>query len=252
MVKFLNMVTMTGADLSVRPYELSSISAKFPFVEWGILVSRRKNSVPRYPSLQWLISLREYYRDVHLSCHVCGEWARDLVSGGSMFLDNMADYLSIFGRIQLNISNLIHTLNPDDLLSILRPYHKRFILQVREIPEHFRSVNWNDISFLFDRSGGRGQLPNEWPAPWGVCGYAGGLNPDNIIEQLGKIDLVRGKRSCCIDAESGVRSSDDQSFDLVKVQMFLERVEPYVIGRDTTDGTQYANDPATANHASGN
>ena len=38
------------------------------------------------------------------------------------------------------------------------------------------------VDWLFDKSGGRGAPPRSWPEAreGAFCGYAGGLNPDNI------------------------------------------------------------------------
>jgi hypothetical protein len=55
--------------------------------------------------------------------------------------------------------------------------------------------SWSAGTALFDTSGGAGVLPQEWPVPakdfW--CGYAGGLGPFNVIEQVRKIETVCAK-----------------------------------------------------------
>lgn len=38
----IKLITMTGADDSIRPQDLLPISEKFPRVEWGILLSNSK------------------------------------------------------------------------------------------------------------------------------------------------------------------------------------------------------------------
>lgn len=52
----LRRVTLTGADDTVSPHELAALSARYPFVEWGILVSRcpPEHGRHRFPSLPWL------------------------------------------------------------------------------------------------------------------------------------------------------------------------------------------------------
>ena len=85
------------------------------------------------------------------------------------------------------------------------------------------------------RCGRDGVLPDKWPEPNGdYCGYAGGLSPDNLAEQLEKIDKAitnkdGGFYAIWIDAETHLRSPDNQRFDLDKVVKFLETSEPWVI-----------------------
>jgi hypothetical protein len=97
---------------------------------------------------------------------------------------------------------------------------------------------------------GAGILPREWPKPiyldvhpgddgCGVQqhryhGYAGGLGPDNLAEQIplilaaaaGNEHTAEGR--IWIDMETRVRSSDDRTFDLAKVRRCLEIAAPYV------------------------
>ena len=55
----LTKVTITGADDSVRVEDLLEINERFPFVEFGILVSKRTGgqAVPRFPSAEWMKGL---------------------------------------------------------------------------------------------------------------------------------------------------------------------------------------------------
>ena len=82
---------------------------------------------------------------------------------------------------------------------------------------------------LFDLSGGAGQLPQAWPrADVAYSGYAGGLSPENVIEQLKKIEEAAWGHRIWVDVETHVRSADDQTFDLDKVRAFLEAVKLWV------------------------
>jgi hypothetical protein len=67
-------------------------------------------------------------------------------------------------------------------------------------------------------------LAKEWPKPLEdvLCGYAGGLGPDNIEAQLELISKAVGNREIWVDMETHVRSNDDQRFDLDKVEKVLE------------------------------
>jgi hypothetical protein len=103
---------------------------------------------------------------------------------------------------------------------------------------------------LFDVSGGAGILPDGWPQPihidiepgefgegieyWRYSGYAGGLGPGNLAEQIPKIIEASGgteftnEGRIWLDMESRVRSDDDRQFDLQKVRRCLEIAGPYV------------------------
>jgi phosphoribosylanthranilate isomerase len=71
-------------------------------------------------------------------------------------------------------------------------------------------------------------LPDKWPRPVpGIyCGYAGGLGPDNVVEQVKKISEVAGDVPFWIDAETKLFTND--RFDLDKVRRFLAAVGPYI------------------------
>jgi phosphoribosylanthranilate isomerase len=79
--------------------------------------------------------------------------------------------------------------------------------------------------FLFDSSGGRGELPDSWPTiDLPNMGAAGGLNPENIRANL---DLMRERGyirdGFWIDVESGVRTDDRWDWD--KARAFIENTE---------------------------
>jgi hypothetical protein len=57
----------------------------------------------------------------------------------------------------------------------------------------------------------------------------GGLSPDNLEEQLLKLDEVVGSDTIWIDAETHLRSNGDEIFDLEKVKQFLEVAKSRVI-----------------------
>ena len=82
--KIINIVTITGADDSIDPIELCKIADEFPFVEWGILLSKSSVGNPRFPSYNWLGELLKLqsYNDVKkmsLSGHICGRLVRLLL-----------------------------------------------------------------------------------------------------------------------------------------------------------------------------
>jgi hypothetical protein len=84
MKKFLSRVTVTGADDSVTPYQLIELAQEFPFVEFGILISRGSmGERPRFPSSKWLSELADarFRYQPGVTFHICGEWAREILMG---------------------------------------------------------------------------------------------------------------------------------------------------------------------------
>jgi hypothetical protein len=229
----IKYVTLTGADDNTRQEELLNLSEQYPFVEWGILFSQKKAGVaPRYPDWGWVISLAHLVgtrsSKANFSAHLCGKWVDDAMEGLPPFGEEF------FDRIQLNMAQgrLSKALQSESKVweSVTKvaqdvifggPYQK-YNLQVDT--ELFTNKN---VYPLFDTSGGRGQLAKEWPKPVDMlCGYAGGLNPDNLEDELRKIEAVVGDSTIWIDMESGVRT--DNEFDLDKCERVLEIAEKYV------------------------
>ena len=275
----LNRVTITGADESIRPQDLLALSAEFPFVEWAILLSSTKEGNPRFPSRTWIDELAALGKshDLKLAGHICGAWVRNLVvkKDPAVFVER-PEFTEYFPRIQLNFS-------PYDaaqlFLQILRPFKNEFIVQMGSYKRAEKAALINlgrnlglNLSVLFDRSGGHGVVPPNWPSPFAQTdssdssdssppslemmpdfmnmailesdetlahlqwqkldsvpmGYAGGLGPDTLAEQLPKIAEATGDRTIWIDMESKVRSEDDQQFDLDKVRACLEISKSWV------------------------
>lgn len=241
----LHRVTITGADDSIDPSELVGLSNAFPFVEWGILFSRKRIG-PRFPSLSWLTRLQEMSTPgMQLSAHLCGGWVRDFVIDGQ-FTWGLHEWVTLFNRVQLNFHAESHGLLAgfDTVLEHDDFGIGAFIMQCDGVHDEIiraRVETWRRhadefgvynglVVPLFDTSGGAGKLPGVWPQAWPhvYCGYAGGLGPDNVVAQLDTIMTVTDDQRFWIDMERKVRSEDDRTFDLRKVIKVLRAVEPLV------------------------
>jgi hypothetical protein len=230
----LERVTITGADDATRPHDLCALSDQFPFVEWGILFSeRRQGKEPRYPSIGWIYDLlMRVHSSIQLSAHLCGQYARDAVSGPFLWALMRPDYLERFQRIQINGAEKTEQV-VDRLAYYGRHFEdKKFILQVREFGRPY-AVSEFEAERLFDRSGGRGIETTDLPDPDPVahCGYAGGFGPDNLEGVLGSLSsLADHDRTFWVDMETKVRSDDCgmSVLDLGKVRRCLEIAAPFV------------------------
>ena len=232
---FIDKVTVTGADDSTHVKKIPIISSAYPFVEWGILLSQSYHSgAPRFPSVDWLHQLKEEHdvggRNINLCGHLCGRWVRDLCEGKLTFVEDLPELYTMFSRIQLNFHAYQHKIKQDAFITALKDERLKgvqFIFQMDDVNNGLLDVakeNGIDAIPLFDSSGGAGILPKEWPCYNGYAGFAGGLSPLNVSSQLEKIYGVRGKgvfMTCWIDAETHLRTKDNQELDFARVILFL-------------------------------
>ena len=232
----LDRVTITGADDSVEPAALADLAREFPFVEWGLLFSQKHQGAPRYPQRAWVErAIDAFAGRAALSAHLCGAYVRDFVCAGRFsWRDDDAWPSALFARVQLNFHGESHFASPR-FAEYVRDAGFEFILQFDG--KNDRWFEWmvraGLASPLFDRSGGAGALPAQWPPRVGdaYCGYAGGLGPDNVAAQLDLIAAAAGRGTYWIDMERRVRTDDDAALDLAKVRAVLERCAPYVESR---------------------
>lgn len=230
----LDRVTMTGADDSVDPDQLVRISKRFPFVEWGILFSGKRQGGPRYPSPEWQRELLKVAsQGLQLSAHLCGRWVRDLVlKADPSWWREHDDFTKAFARVQLNFHGEYHKAALE-FVQTLREHPHEYIFQHDGVNDSlistFTHKDHLKVFPLFDRSGGAGVSPKEWPRPiWHYSGYAGGLGPDNLEQELARIQEVTDGHRIWIDMETKIRSDQDRVFNLDKVVQCLEIAVPWV------------------------
>lgn len=224
----INKVTMTGADDSIDPKQLVEISKKYPFVEWGILVSRKSQGNNRFPSHDWMNKLNELAtkEKLQLSCHLCGDYVKEILMDNHHFILELGNIWEQFKRAQINTHGYKHQFTRGGIAG-LKKIDKEIIFQYDGANKTMIELAIFDgvkCSTLFDMSHGAGILPKEWPNPIeGIaCGYAGGLSPENITEQIKQIESKVGNYELWIDMETQIRSYDDKQFNLDKVVSVLE------------------------------
>jgi phosphoribosylanthranilate isomerase len=237
----LKKVTITGADDDIHPIDLVPLADKYPFVEFGILFSKDRQGSPRYPSEKWLIELfkvlhlykYERKKSIAVSAHLCGSYVTELFRDQPSVIPwqkSTCEFINIyhFDRCQLNMTKE-RFLGLDIQNLYMNLYHKTnmfpVIITAKSDFSKCEMLSTNYQGFfhvLYDLSGGKGISPKEWVKPIDnvFCGMAGGLNPDNLAEELNRMAEVVGDTEIWIDAESGVREND--KFDLNKVERFLE------------------------------
>jgi hypothetical protein len=102
----LKLVTITGADDRVNPKDLNALSRQYPFVEWGLLLSRTRTGLePRYPSLKWLSEVSSL--EINKSVHVCGQMARAALENPKEIFTTVRTLVGGVTRVQVNISRYL-------------------------------------------------------------------------------------------------------------------------------------------------
>ena len=217
-------VTLTGLDVWTDPKEILALSETYHFAEWAILISvTKEGTAPRYPNFLWLKGFLEWMRDkpVNLNVHLCGKWVSEVLENGFDFLLEYFEDWPRFGRNQLNLGRKKVVLNDN----FLRSLQSAQVILGGQSNAEVEVFHQHNIVPLFDASGGKGIATKTWPHPIDgvLCGYAGGLGPEQLHEQLEEIGAVVGDREIWIDMESKIRTND--RLDLNKAEQVLKTVK---------------------------
>ena len=222
----LTHITFTGVDDVTDLHRLVDIQKKYPKVEFGVLVSRKwKENGPRFLSPSKTKELRGL--GLHLSAHLCGSMARDVLHMGEF--SNTGDFseiIDMFSRVQLNVSNYDE---PENMSPYILPGPLQEII-IQQAFNHntfmlCRIASGDCISILLDESGGKGiDSPFRMPSYLQNVhvGFAGGIKPENVVAKIRVITSLPHVNRFWIDMESGVRTDD--RFDLDKVEQVCELV----------------------------
>lgn len=212
----LKHVSFAGIDSNTDREELRRIQDEFPIVEFGVLMSRNWfENGNRYMSPSDI----ERFRGLNLCAHLCGKIARDFMKGDTSLLDGTYPYWkTMFKRIQVNVapygfSDGIDWSGEQEVYIQCKP----------NLYDNYE--NSRGVGMLIDNSGGRG-IEEEWivyPTKEKI-GYAGGLNPSNVVAKTASLINNDSVGDFWIDMESGVRDEDDW-FSIEKVRAVLNNLK---------------------------
>jgi len=204
-------ITFTGVD------ERTNLADLPRGVEYGVLFTVSPDGRNRYPSRKDAAAIMAAMSAAGhaVALHVCGARARsELVNGQLIDLTAWTDRIQVNGRLE-----------PWELEDICRHHAQHEIItQANDWNESLLDWECDNHAILVDASGGRGQSPSEWrrPATDKTVGFAGGLGPDNIANELRRIRAV-AIGDWWIDMEGKLRAQDDW-FDVGRVRAVLGAV----------------------------
>ena len=205
--------------------------------------SKMSHGMPRNIWFKTVLHAAYSIPHLNLAIHINNEWAHDICTKGNIpdELVNMVNARNelnapIIRRIQINMpESAIQKINPGAVAKLISDYNRReFIFQYNDKTRGAIDKIHNTgakFSLLFDASGGRGVAPANWQKPvyeTHPMGYSGGISPDNVIDNLRKInEIVPNDAKIWIDAEGRLKSNDlfyaGMRFDTELARQYVER-----------------------------
>lgn len=237
MQPFLSGVTLTGVDEKVPVADLMQLADPYPDCEFGVLVSRLGEQRSR--RLKWLDRLAAQSDGaLNLCLHLCysryqqDSWLNRTLAGDWQFVDLLGPTWDLFQRVQLNLRHHVRRVDQPSFVEGLKSAlgDRQVILQLDRFDHPLASECLHagiDTSVLYDLSGGRGVLPNKWPVASSSldCGFAGGLTPSNLADQLPRIQAATGDgKGIWIDAQSPFRP-----WNIATARDYLQAAAPWVL-----------------------
>ncbi|MBQ6736186.1 MAG: hypothetical protein IJQ90_01730 [Alphaproteobacteria bacterium] len=237
----MNLEYITCSDM--REYneidDIIDLGKRYPMAEFAIQAHPSKFSayMPRYV---WFDTLAHASRvnDINLAMHVNAEWRTEICRGNIPYeIKRMWDMRRdngkhVIGRVQVNINGGKDSFRfyANKVSDIIRAYPDiEFIFQYTTRQRNrLKRLDKMSVPFsmLFDASGGRGISPDTWRAPVmpnHKMGYSGGLSPENVADNLDKINMVLPVGyNTWIDAEGKLKDPDTKQFDTLRAEQYIQ------------------------------
>jgi phosphoribosylanthranilate isomerase len=223
-MKNLKLISFVGIDIhtNLKDVDLVDQDSKIQ-CEWSVLYSDSKSKTKhvRYPEYNFCKDFLDWgdINQMVTSIHLCGDVIKRYLNQEQDVLDLCKKATRI--QLNLNIADYPdHEKLTDDILTMITTHNHRVILQQNKTKEKFIKVFLNKtkskINMLYDGSGGFGREITHTPPPdsFHFSGYAGGINPENVVKIVNLIEANNSDNNLYyIDMESGVRENNIFSVD---------------------------------------
>ena len=224
--------------------------------------SKMSHGMPRN---EWFRELLDYVItdkiNINLAVHVNNEWCKHICSTGEIptELSDIFDLCydddknrPVVKRWQLNMSeNAAKGIKYGKLKRLFNSNSNKEFIVGQNMNTRLAAGKLHDMgarfSLLYDTSGGRGLSPAIWTVPLYpnvAQGYAGGLSPENVCENLTRIARVavlpnvrydekhkpvyslQERRDIWIDAEGKLKTDD--KFDIARAKKYILNAESWL------------------------
>ena len=227
----LTRVTFTGVDSKTSPVGLLELSKKYPFAEFGVLMSSNTGKlIPIYPPVSFINEFKEFAQrhDIKIALHLCGKYAKTALDKDHF--ESIDKLCRGFDRVQLNLPRKTRFDKGFEIERFVRMASVHHVILQHQGTWNTTPLTAidNKLEYLHDKSGGRGEFTwtRMWPPPhprlFTRYGYAGGIGPDTIQEVLDNFISRYPKQDMWLDMEGRIRTNG--LFDLNKVRQVLECV----------------------------
>lgn len=235
----LRYITCSDPRENLNPKDVIDLLKISPLAELGVQAhpSAMSFGCPRFDWLKKLLDMaKDLQTPINLALHVNYKWCDKICMGKipgeiKFFLNkrHSITHKPLIARIQLNIGDGTYEFYPQNLSNVICgmqqdyefifPFNNRVKKRIELLPRKSK------FNLLFDGSYGAGIPPEKWEKPAydnRQFGYAGGLSPDNVYENLNKISNILPKDyETWIDAEGQLRDIYTGSFNLDLARNYL-------------------------------
>lgn len=209
-----------NVEIAVQAHH-SKMSFDMPRRKWFETLLKESLSMPTAPNLA-----------VHVNLDWCDKFCQGILVPDllDLFFLLREDGMPAIRRWQINIhGSKTKLFKTENIGKLMKNYPNReFIFQYGAYEYHRMQrldKNAANFSLLYDTSGGAGKLTKNWRAPLfeeHPQGYAGGLSPENVSENLDKIAKVAGSRTdIWIDAEGKLKTPGTKTFDINRAKQYI-------------------------------
>lgn len=248
-------VSMIGANEKLPASDIIDFLRAHPQAEIGIGVSRQKGDF-KTPRFDYVMSLMEQYNKVYvpgktgtIALHINGN-GRDGKDGwpyrvSQGYFPAALYEMMHFPDMSIQLNHLGYNFDPIGGSHLVYSFDLKFVPKSRLIlsycdktAKYIQNVikeirGWElmdvECDVLYDTSFGGGKMANKYDAPLydGVRqGYAGGLGPDNILDELPKIQAAQTNPNAeiWIDAEGKLQNDAKTTLDLTRAEAFYNKI----------------------------